>query len=146
MSAADISKIAIAALCCVCCVALMPRVWRGWFAEEVYRHDGSKVMRGDLVLPWWPFSEASRRGVIRGLAAAIAAVWCILLAWVTAIIGENPNGALSHVMHTGAIIFLAGFAVFFVLHFMVVFFNRPKLIVPPSQRDEVGLLEKRRAL
>lgn len=145
MSALNISEMAMAVLLCICFLVLLLRVWRGWFSEGQLRQDGSKVTRGDLALPWWPYSDASRRGVIRGLAAAIAAAWSMLLCWIAVIIAEHSSGIFRQAMHVVAAAFLCCFAIFLLLHFIVVFFNKPKFIVPPSQREEPGLFEKRQA-
>lgn len=122
---------------------VLPRAWHGWFAEPLpSRPDGRKVTRGDLALPWWPFSDVSRRAVVRGLIPAMAALWPIALGAITAVIGAHSNGVLRQAMHAIDGALLACFIILLFLHFMVVFYNRPKFIVPPPQRLERGLAEE----
>jgi hypothetical protein len=140
-----VSELVAALLVLVICIGgllILPRVWRGWFASD---GTGSRRTHGGNALFWWPYGEASRRGAIRGLVAAIFAAWALLIAGMLAAVSVQVSGRSAHTFHTGAIALIAIFVIFLLLHFTVMFLNRPKFIVPPSQRGELGVLAERAA-
>lgn len=66
MSVGSVAPDVILALLCMGSLVLLPRIWRGWYAETISTRRGSRT-RGEVALMWWPFGDASRRGAIRGL-------------------------------------------------------------------------------
>jgi hypothetical protein len=140
------SELVAALLVFVICVGgllILPRVWRGWFAEDGAGFRGSRRTHGEIPFFWWPYGEASRRDAIRGLVAAICAAWALLVAGVVAVLSAHVSGRGVHVLHAVSLIFIGIFVVFLILHFTVMLLNKPKFIVPPSQRAEPGVLAER---
>jgi hypothetical protein len=122
---------------------MLPRIWHGWYQGEVILH-GTRRTRGEAIFFWWPFGESSRRGAIRGVVAIIAAWWGALLAIAANEISLRTNGDASHGARIAALFLVACTILCFVLHLTVIFFNWPKFIVPPPQRNERGFLASHR--
>jgi hypothetical protein len=139
MMAADIIATAGVAAICFGSLFILPRAWKGWYAEDSHGSRGPRT-HGDIALFWWPFGAASRRGAIRGMIPAIAAAWTLLAAGITVRLPGFTNGNDQRVLRIVAITLLGCFAVALALHVCVILFNRPKFIVPPPMRDEPGLL------
>jgi hypothetical protein len=90
---------------------------------------------------WWPFSEALWRGVARALPVQIA---CVILL-IGGGIGADLAGKDSSGYDIGMSIGLAGLLGIFLLALPITFFNRPRFLVPPHQRDEPGAVAEWRA-
>jgi hypothetical protein len=130
---------------CIGGLLILPRVWRGWFASEGAEFRGSRRTHGEIGFFWWPYGEASRRGVVRGLVAIICAGWALLLAAVAAAVSAHMPGRSAHILNVVALVFVGIFVLFLFFHFTVMLLNWPKFIVPPSQRREPGVLAERAA-
>lgn len=74
--------------------------------------------------------EAVRRGHQRGVVP-FAAAWLLFVGSMTAepFVGLGAGVA-------GIFAFMVGL----LLHFLIVWFNRPRFLVPPHMRDDVGVL------
>ena len=103
-----------------------------------------KVWRGesqfDPTSPpaFWPFSVALWRGVGRAFVIQGLAVLLLIGGGVAGDIVGEDSSSYDWVMGIG----LIGVLCLFFLAFPITFFNRPKFLVPPHQRDEPGALEE----
>jgi hypothetical protein len=91
--------------------------------------------------PWWPFSEALWRGVARAFPVQAA---CVILL-IGGGIGADLAGKDSPGYDIGMSIGLVGLLGIFLLALPITFFNRPRFLVPPHQRDEPGAVAEWRA-
>jgi hypothetical protein len=130
-------------LLCLVGAFILPRVWAGWYVREDIPGRVAERSPGDVALFWWPYGEASRRGALRGLVAAIGAVWSLFLAALAALLSTDFSSTSSHVLRVLGIIFLVLAVCLLAMHFTIMFFNRPKFMVPPCQRGEAGVLQGR---
>jgi hypothetical protein len=86
--------------------------------------------------PWWPFGEPLWRGAARAFPVQGACVLVLIGAGITAdLIGKDGSG-YDLAMAVGVI----GLLGIFLLALPITFFNRPRFLVPPHQRDEPGAL------
>ena len=91
---------------------------------------------------WWPFSLPLWRGVARAFPVQGA---CVLLL-IGGGIGADLAGKESSGYDVGMTIGLAGLLGLVLLALPITFFNRPRFLVLPHQRDDPGVLaEWRRA-
>jgi hypothetical protein len=91
---------------------------------------------------WWPFSLPLWRGVSRAFPVQGA---CAILV-IGGGIGADLAGKDSSGYDIGMSVGLVGLLGFFLLALPITFFNRPRFLVPPHQRDDPGVLaEWRRA-
>ena len=90
---------------------------------------------------WWPFSKALWRGVMRAFPVQAA---CVILL-IGGGIGADLAGKGSAGHDIGMSIGLVGLLGIFLLALPVTFFNRPRFLVPPHQRDEPGAVAEWRA-
>ena len=91
---------------------------------------------------WWPFSLPLWHGVARAFPVQGA---CVILL-IGGGIGADLAGKDSSGYDIGMSIGLAGLLGIFLLALPITFFNRPRFLVPPHQRDEPGAFaEWRRA-
>lgn len=108
----------------------LPRVWRGELDTE----------RFAVFWPWARYSAAIQRGFVRAVPAAIIVVVvasaAIPLAWL---VPEEPQGPFAR-PYWVMLPYLAAFIGSLALMGSVVFFNRPKFLVPPYLRDRPGAL------
>ena len=106
-------------------VFVIGRVWQG--RSE---HDPSAPPA------WWPFSLPLWRGVARAFPVQGA---CVLLL-IGGGIGADLAGKESSGYDVGMTIGLAGLLGLVLLALPITFFNRPRFLVPPHQRNEPGAL------
>ena len=91
---------------------------------------------------WWPFSLPLWRGVSRAFPVQGA---CAILV-IGGGIGADVAGKDSAGYDIGMSVGLVGLLGLFLLALPITFFNRPRFLVPPHQRDDPGALaEWRRA-
>jgi hypothetical protein len=140
MSASDTAAGIIGTLIGVWGLYLLPRVWRGYLERRETSFRGRLRTHGELGLIWWPFGETTRRGAVRGYVAIDLAWFAGVLGFWALQISIHSTDPASHSWRVIASVFLGCFAVGFALALTVIFFNWPKFIVPPSQRDECGAL------
>lgn len=99
-----------------------------------------KVWRGDSALDpaappaWWPFSVPLWAGVARSFVS-LAPVFILVFAFVGAadLLGVHTNA--------GSVLTAVGGAVFFAaipVYAGIILFNRPKALVPPPWRGQLG--------
>jgi hypothetical protein len=107
------------------------RVWQG---TSEYDPSGPPA--------WWPFSLPLWRGVSRAFPVQGA---CAILV-IGGGIGADLAGKDSSGYDIGMSVGLVGLLGLFLLALPITFFNRPRFLVPPHQRDDPGALaEWRRA-
>ena len=112
-----------------------------------YFYAVGKVWRGesqfdrDHPAPFWPFSVALWRGGGRALPVQGASVLVLLGAGITSDLVGSDSRYYDAVMAIG---FLGVLGTFF-LAFPIMYYNRPKLLVPPIWRDEPGAVAEWRA-
>jgi hypothetical protein len=118
---------------------MLPRVWRGYFSQPAPRFRGRDRTQGELAYIWWPFGDATRRGVIRGQVPVSFAVWGIVFGYWIALLPGRPShlSPATKAVAWGAIGWSVGWCVLFLT---VMFFNWPKFVVPPSERGEPGAI------
>jgi hypothetical protein len=77
-------------------LTMVPAVWAGWFTRRESRFRGRLWTHGELATIWAPFSDATRRGLMRGFAP-LALAWSGLVVgyWVAAL----NNGAAADSSH-----------------------------------------------
>jgi hypothetical protein len=102
---------------------------------------GRSELDGSSPPSWWPFSDALWRGVMRAFPVQAA---CFTLL-VGGGIGADLAGKDSSGYDIGMSIGLIGLLGIFLLALPITFFNRPRFLVPPHQRDEPGALAEWRA-
>ena len=87
---------------------------------------------------FWPFSLPLWRGVARAFPVQGAAVLVLIGGGIAGdLIGDGAKG-YDIAMGIGVI----GLLGLFLLAFPITFFNRPRFLVPPHQRDEPGAVEE----
>lgn len=145
MSAAEVVATLFVLAICVGGTVIIPRAWKGWFGQGEIVYHGRERTHGEIAFFWWPYGEESRRGVVRGIVAAICAGWALLISGLAAELTRDVSGGAAEVLHVIAIVFIVLFAAGLVMNCSVIFLNRPKFIVPPPQRGEPGLLAARAA-
>lgn len=92
--------------------------------------------------PWWPFSDALWRGTARAFPALGACVIVLIGAGIAGDLAEKDSTGYNVAMSVG----LVGLLGIFLLGLPITFYNRPRFLVPPHQRDDPGTLaEWRRA-
>jgi hypothetical protein len=145
MSLFEIVTGVLVALAGIAGLIFMPPVWAGHLSRRETRFRERVRSRSELSCTRWPLREAIRRGVIRGYVPATLAGWGIIVAyWVKALSSQTPG----HIPPTNQPIAWFAFAwvvLWLMVLLTVIFFNRPKFIVPPSQRDEAGALAEWRS-
>lgn len=104
-------------------VAVAAKVWRG-----------ESAINGDAPPQWWPFSTAVWRGVARSYVATGP---CILVMFGGALVAE-----VSSAEDLGMGISALGLLGVPLIQLPIIFFNRPRSLVPPHQRAEPGALEE----
>jgi hypothetical protein len=143
MSAHDIIVGVVATLIAAWSLVLLPRIWRGYLTRKETRFRGQLRTHGYLGLIWWPFGEATRRGAVRASPAATL-WWCGLTVFYWASV-LSAGQAGSRVWHVVAWVSAASALVWFALILTVMFFNKPKFVVPPSQRNDPGAVAEWRS-
>ena len=138
MSASDIAAAVVGTLIGVGGLCLLPRVWRGYLQRRETRFRGQLRSHGELSLIWWPFGEVTQRGAVRGFVAMDLAWFAGVLGFWAMQLSDKLTGSASHAWRVVALVFLACFGAGFALFLTVMFFNWPKFIVPPPQRDDRG--------
>jgi hypothetical protein len=106
------------------------KVWRG-----------ESEFDGDDPPAFWPFSKALWRGAGRALPVLGASVLVLIGAGITSDLVGTDSKYYDTVMAIGVL----GLLVMFVIAFPIMYFNRPKLLVPPIWRDDPGAVAEWRA-
>ena len=132
----------LAALICVVALVMLPRVWRGYFTVREKRFRGQLRSYGELAYIWWPFGDVTRRRLTGGFVPLVVGLSGGVLGFWVAELSAGSGPAL---YHSGAARLAVGissawFAAGFVLMLTIMFFNWPKLLVPPGQRNEPGAI------
>jgi len=108
---------------------VLPRVWRGELAPG-----------GEHAPEWWPWGEALWQGMRRMGPLCYPGAGVFLAAGVgLSLVPEQPAGAFVR-PYWAVIPALGAIGLLGALMLGVVFFNRPKFIVPPYLRDQPGAL------
>jgi hypothetical protein len=138
MSASEIETGVLVALAGIAGLIFMPWVWAGHlsrretrFRDRVRSHSRFAYTRG-------PVREVIRRGVIRGYVPATLAGWGAIVAYWVKALGSQTPGHLRPATQPLAWVAFAWSVLWLLVLLTVLFFNRPKFIVPPSQRSEAG--------
>jgi hypothetical protein len=106
-------------------VAVAAKVWRG-----------TSAINAAVAPEWWPFGLPVWRGVARSYVATGP---FILVMFAGAAIAEFASAE-----DLGMGIAFLGLLGVPLVQLPIIFFNRPRGLVPPHQRDEPGALEERR--
>jgi hypothetical protein len=108
-------------------------VW-AWTAPRHWRGE-SRLTGADPPL-WFPFSEPVWRGVVRSYVVWAPAIALFVGGSVVAGFSTEGSAAYNAGMAAASVGLFGGSA----LHFAILFFNRPRFLVPPGLRDEPGAL------
>jgi hypothetical protein len=106
-----------------------------------------KVWRGESELdlgkpaPWWPFSQALWRGAARALPVQGACALVLLGAGITSDLVGSDSSSYDLVMAIGCLGLLGTIFV----SFPIMYFNRPRALIPPPWRDDPSTVEEWRA-
>jgi hypothetical protein len=109
---------------------VVAKVWRG-----------ESEFDGDDPPPFWPFGVPLWRGAGRAIPALGASVLVLIGAGITSDLVGTGSRYYDAVMSVG----LLGLLATIFVAFPVMYFNRPKLLVPPIWRDDPGAVEEWRA-
>ncbi|MEU0114783.1 hypothetical protein ABZ137_13925 [Streptomyces bobili] len=88
-----------------------------------------------------PFGEDVRRGEVRSLAVTIVGLWAIVPMFFLGLYDAEQEGALLALSAFLVVLLL----LCVLLEVCVVLFNRPKFVVPPHMRSDLGVIAERRA-
>ena len=137
MSAALGGSLVFLGLVAVTLVLLIVRLWRGEskVAETLEIGFAATPFRGDV-----------KHGMVRGIVPLAAQIVFIIATVVSAVAGMSSwhGGTKLTPLMLIALANLIAMLVAFVLHFSVIYFNRPRWLVPPFMRHEPGVIEGRR--
>jgi len=142
MSASAIVTGIVSLLLGIVGLIMLPRAWSGYFTRRETRYRGRLRSHGELTYMWWPFGNATRRGLIRGFGP-VAIAWCgaVIGFWVAELNGgQGPHP--SHVAKLAAVLTVVWVFVGLGLVLTIMFFNWPKIIVPPPHRAEPGAVSE----
>jgi len=119
-------------------LVMLPVVWRGWFSRRETRFRGRLISHGDAAFMFWG-GPIVRRGLARAFVPVMLA-WCggVVGYWVAALNGGAAGARAPQAAKVAAVVTAVWFGVWLVVAAPVVLLNRPKLLVPPSQRGEPG--------
>jgi hypothetical protein len=106
------------------------KVWRG---ESEFDRDHAP--------PFWPFSVALWRGAGRALPALGLGTLILIGAGIASDLVAEGSPGYDAVMAVGGL----GLLVMFLVGFPIMYFNRPKLFVPPQWRDDPPIYPRSRA-
>ena len=107
----------------------------------------AKVWRGESefdrehAVSWWPFSVALWRGAGRALPVEGASVLILIGAGIVSDLVGSDSRYYDAVMAIG----LIGLLATILLALPIMYYNRPKLLVPPIWRDDPGAVAEWRA-
>jgi hypothetical protein len=138
---------ALAALICVVALVMLQRVWGGYFTVRETRFRGQLRSHAELTYIWWPFGDVTRRDLTRGFVPLVAGVSAGVLGFWVAELSAGSGPGLYHFGPAGLAVGIssAWFAAGFVLMLTIMFFNWPRLLVPPGQRGEPGAIAEWRS-
>jgi hypothetical protein len=92
--------------------------------------------------PWWPFSDALWRGTARASPVLGACAILVIGGGIAGDLAGKDTPGYDVAMSVG----LVGLLGLFLFALPITFFNRPRFLVPPHQRDDPGAVaEWRRA-
>ena len=106
------------------------KVWRG-----------ESEFDGEAPASFWPFSEALWRGAGRALPVLGASVLVLIGAGITSDLVGTDSKYYDTVMAIG----LLGLLVMCLVAFPIMYFNRPRWLVPPIWRDDPGAVAEWRS-
>ncbi len=107
----------------------MPKYWRGELVQLYERGSGG----------WWPFGEALRRGFLRSIHLGVVGGFWVLASLFFLSLRDNVGAGLAQsALEALGVVSAAMFFVTLILDLLVVLLNRPKFLVPPPYRDDVG--------
>lgn len=145
MSAEDAVAGVLLSVGVVAGVLALPRVWRGYFAEEV-RFRGRRYTHGDAAFLLWG-GQIARRGLARTFVPLLTG-WCGAVAgfWVSAVFGGSAGQYAPVAAKVAGLSAVAWFFFWLIPVITIILFNWPKFLVPPPQRGEKGVLAERRSV
>jgi hypothetical protein len=144
MAAGDIAVGVGATVMSACGLYLLPRVWGGWLDRKAGAFRGREWTHGELGLIM-PFGPAVKRGMQRSFPV-LTVTWCCMtcFAWIRILAGHGsaagprPGGAAGVAAWVFTVLSLLGLATMLA----VIWFNRPKFVVPPRYRDQPGAVSE----
>jgi len=87
-----------------------------------------------------PFGPDTRRGEVRSLAVTVAGLWAASVLIVAGLWNGEFNDGLAATVLVAALVVMACLAI----EGCVILFNRPRFVVPPHMRSELGVVAARR--
>jgi hypothetical protein len=107
---------------------LMPQLWR--MEADVHKEEATAR--------WWPFGEALREGFLRSIPVAVIMCLFLELGGIANLFEKLLTGEASHLARQLSVIFWIPALVMIPVFLGVHLFNQPKIVVPPTARDEPG--------
>jgi hypothetical protein len=125
-------------------VLALPKVWRGYFAQEVWFR-GRRYTHGDAAFMLWG-GPIARRGLARTYVPVLIG-WCgvVVGLWVSAVNGGSAGQLAPVAAKVAALSAVAWFFFWLIPVITIILFNWPKFLVPPPQRSAKGALAERRS-
>ena len=130
-------SLAFLLLCVVTLGIVASRVWRG---------DTKAAQTLELGFFLVPCGSDVKRGMVRGIVPLALSLASTMIATVSAVIAMTTwsGGSKSTPRAFAAGCSLGTMLVAYALHLCVIFFNKPRLLVPPSLREDLGVIAGRR--
>lgn len=118
----------------------------GAVASKMWHGDVKAARSLELGLSILPVRSDVRRGAVRGIVPLLLSLVFAMITLVLMVIAmETWSGGSKFTPWTfTAWSALGAVLMFWVLHLCVIFFNRPRLLVPPSLKDDPGVFAGRR--
>jgi hypothetical protein len=114
---------------------------------SLYRHwHGKTIDNDDMVAGYWYGSKELRRGHARAaVPVTIVSVAVMSFAIIFILKPDVPKGAVDYLFSISLIV-AAGlvFLIAFPLYWSIVLINRPRTLVAPAYRNDLGALRERR--
>jgi len=111
-------------------VAALPRV------RPLWRHETTFY---DQTPSWWQWSDGAWKGWVRAMpVGALAAAMMVPAGWIAVLEWRSPiTDTILVALGVGSLVAVAGVAA-------IMLWNRPKFLVPPYRRHELGIVAARR--
>ncbi|WP_155054774.1 hypothetical protein [Streptomyces blattellae] len=115
-------------------------IFMSWKVTQLWRNANLVAYFMDT-FAFLPFGHDVRRGEVRSLGVRVIFLWGILAMFFLGLYDVTMDGVLLAL--SGVLVIVVMLCL--MLEVCVVLFNRPKFIVPPHMRSDLGVIAARRA-